>query len=89
MLRVTSLLALFSLERALSLAEPEGYVRIFVVEGEPMRKLIADYRFSIEDQKSEVFMPITVISANSWQVLRHPIPNNQLLKIQNQKWLSR
>ena len=32
--------ALASLERALSLAEPEGYVRIFVDEGEAMRLLI-------------------------------------------------
>ncbi len=32
--------ALTSLEHALSLAEPEGYVRIFVDEGKPMRMLI-------------------------------------------------
>jgi LuxR family maltose regulon positive regulatory protein len=32
--------ALVSLERALTLAEPEGYVRIFVDEGEAMRSLI-------------------------------------------------
>jgi LuxR family maltose regulon positive regulatory protein len=32
--------ALAALKRALSLAEPEGYVRIFVDEGEPMRMLI-------------------------------------------------
>jgi LuxR family maltose regulon positive regulatory protein len=32
--------ALASMERALVLAEPEGYVRIFVDEGEPMRSLI-------------------------------------------------
>ena len=32
--------ALVSLKRALALAEPEGYVRIFVDEGEPMRSLI-------------------------------------------------
>jgi LuxR family maltose regulon positive regulatory protein len=44
--------ALASLERALTLAEPEGYVRIFVDEGEPMRMLIADFRFSIEKQMS-------------------------------------
>jgi LuxR family maltose regulon positive regulatory protein len=30
------------LERALTLAEPEGYVRIFVSEGEPMAKLLAE-----------------------------------------------
>jgi LuxR family maltose regulon positive regulatory protein len=32
--------ALESLERALTLAEPEGYVRLFVGEGEPMRNLL-------------------------------------------------
>ncbi len=32
--------ALAALERALSLAEPEGYVRTFVDEGEPMAKLL-------------------------------------------------
>ncbi len=32
--------ALAPLERALTLAEPEGYVRIFVDEGKPMAELI-------------------------------------------------
>ncbi len=32
--------ALAALERALSLAEPEGYVRTFVIEGDPMQKLL-------------------------------------------------
>jgi LuxR family maltose regulon positive regulatory protein len=32
--------ALASLERALTLAEPEGYVRLFVDEGEPMAELL-------------------------------------------------
>jgi LuxR family transcriptional regulator, maltose regulon positive regulatory protein len=45
-------LALASLERALILAQPEGYVRVFVDEGDPMRMLIADFRFSIEKQMS-------------------------------------
>jgi LuxR family maltose regulon positive regulatory protein len=36
--------ALATLERALTFAEPEGYVRIFVDEGEAMRLLIADCR---------------------------------------------
>ncbi len=46
-------LALACLERALTLAEPEGYVRLFVDEGEPMRLLIADFRLWIEKQASE------------------------------------
>jgi LuxR family transcriptional regulator, maltose regulon positive regulatory protein len=42
--------ALAALERALTLAEPEGYVRSFVDEGEQMRLLIADCRLLIEKQ---------------------------------------
>ena len=42
--------ALAALERALTLAEPEGYVRTFVDEGEAMRLLIADFRVLIEKQ---------------------------------------
>ena len=41
-------LALTSLERALILAEPEGYLRIFVDEGEPMRLLISDFRSQLQ-----------------------------------------
>jgi LuxR family transcriptional regulator, maltose regulon positive regulatory protein len=41
-------LALVSLERALTLAAPEGYVRLFVDEGEPIRLLISDFRLLIE-----------------------------------------
>ncbi len=36
--------AITALERALTIAEPEGYVRLFVDEGEPLRVLIADFR---------------------------------------------
>ena len=41
--------ALTSLEHALRLAEPEGYLRMFVDEGEPMRLLIEDFRSKIEN----------------------------------------
>ncbi len=40
--------ALAPLERALSLAEPEGYVRVFVSEGPPMARLLDDSRFPRE-----------------------------------------
>jgi LuxR family maltose regulon positive regulatory protein len=40
-----------ALGRALTLAEPEGYVRTFVDEGDPMRSLIADLRLRIADAR--------------------------------------
>jgi LuxR family maltose regulon positive regulatory protein len=39
--------ALAALERALTLTEPEGYIRIFVDEGDAMRSLISDFRLTI------------------------------------------
>ncbi|MEP7137510.1 MAG: LuxR C-terminal-related transcriptional regulator [Chloroflexota bacterium] len=39
-----------SLERTLTLAQPEGYFRIFVDEGEPLQALLLDFRRSIEKQ---------------------------------------
>jgi LuxR family maltose regulon positive regulatory protein len=44
--------AVAALDRALTLAEPEGYVRTFVTEGEALRLLIADCRVLIEQQTS-------------------------------------
>ncbi|MEZ4869508.1 MAG: LuxR C-terminal-related transcriptional regulator [Caldilineaceae bacterium] len=41
--------AIAVLTQALRLAEPEGYVRLFVDEGEPIRFLIYDLRFTIYD----------------------------------------
>jgi LuxR family maltose regulon positive regulatory protein len=42
--------AMSVLAQALSLAEPEGYIRLFVDEGEAMRFLIFDFRFWISQQ---------------------------------------
>ena len=43
--------ALECLEHALTLAEPEGYIRIFVDEGEPMKKAIENLRIKIGKRK--------------------------------------
>ncbi|MGC9396457.1 MAG: LuxR C-terminal-related transcriptional regulator [Anaerolineae bacterium] len=43
--------AMTSLEQGLKLAEPEGYTRPFVDMGEPLRLLIADFRFWIGRQQ--------------------------------------
>jgi LuxR family maltose regulon positive regulatory protein len=45
-------LARATLERTLYLAQPEGYVRLFVDQGEPMRLLILELRTWIEKQAS-------------------------------------
>ncbi|MBK9925056.1 MAG: helix-turn-helix transcriptional regulator [Anaerolineales bacterium] len=42
--------ALAALERALTLTEPEGYIRTFVDEGEDMQLLISDFRLTIATQ---------------------------------------
>ena len=42
-----------ALERALTLAEPAGYVRLFVDEGEPLRLLLADFKMLIEKRKRD------------------------------------
>ena len=41
------------LERALTLAQPEGYFRIFVDEGEPLRSLLSGFRRSIEKKSRD------------------------------------
>jgi len=70
--------ALVPLERALTLAEPEGYVRIFVDEGRPMARLLSeavargimpDYTarrlaaFEVEEQKSEAESDLPPVSS--------------------------
>ena len=57
---------LAALERALVLAGPEGYVRIFVDEGEPMRLMIADLRLRIEKQKCDQDHKLTGYADQQW-----------------------
>jgi LuxR family transcriptional regulator, maltose regulon positive regulatory protein len=66
-------LAWASLERALTLAEPEGYVRLFVDEGEPVHLLLMNLRSRMEKQPSGLDHPILVyleklVSALEWAV---------------------
>ena len=55
-----SSLALVSFERALVLAQPEGYVRLFVDEGEPVRLCMVDLRARLEKQTSSPGNPLLV-----------------------------
>ncbi len=77
--------ALVSLERALTLAEPEGYVRIFVDEGKPMAELLT--RIEAKDGTLRVKEYILkLLSAfectkRSWQPSQHPV--NQAISPQS------
>jgi LuxR family maltose regulon positive regulatory protein len=83
--------ALVPLERALALAEPEGYVRIFVDEGRPMAQLLSgaaahgimpDYTarllaaFEAEEQKSEAESDLAL--ASSAHSLIEPLSQREL-----------
>jgi LuxR family maltose regulon positive regulatory protein len=70
--------ALALLERALTLAEPEGYVRVFVDEGAPMRVLLNAFQALLEkrlanrtDDASRRLLAYTgrLLAAFSWQPL--------------------
>jgi len=45
--------AVFALEQALLLAEPEGYLRIFLDEGEPIKSLIQDFQLFLYNRKGK------------------------------------
>ena len=68
-------LALVSLERALTLAEPEGYVRVFVGEGQPMAELLEEAL----DAKIDVPRPYVKKLLTAYKVSSLPKPDGGLL----------
>jgi LuxR family maltose regulon positive regulatory protein len=76
-----------ALDRALTLAGPEGYVRVFVDEGEEMRLLMADFRLLIEKQNQrEGHKPIEYVTKLLAAFAPQPIPQSE---IRNQQHLHR
>jgi LuxR family maltose regulon positive regulatory protein len=78
--------ALASLERALTLAEPGGYVRSFVDEGEPLRLLMLEFRVQLEKQASPLHSYLDSLLA-AFPDSESPIPDLGLkpITIQNPK----
>jgi len=77
--------ALALVEHALALAEPEGYVRIFVDEGEPMRLLIADFRLIIKKLSPQDAHPLRGYVERLLAAFPQPCEANPKSKIQNLK----
>jgi LuxR family maltose regulon positive regulatory protein len=73
--------AVATLERALTLAEPEGYVRVFVDEGEPMRLLIVDCGLQIAKHAAHLKSYVDKLLAAF--VTTQPVPSD--VPIRNQK----
>jgi LuxR family maltose regulon positive regulatory protein len=73
--------ALSALERALTLAEPEGYLRTFVDEGEALRSLISDFRMTIAIRAHPLLGYVDRILASFPQ----PVEDGLQSKIQNPK----
>jgi LuxR family maltose regulon positive regulatory protein len=73
------------LERALTLAEPEGYVRIFVDEGEAMRLLILDLRSSNEKSAFKTVHPLFDYVDTLLSAFPQPVPTTSKPTLKNQK----
>jgi len=74
-----------SLERALTLAEPEGYVRSFVDEGKAMQLLILDFRFAIEKLARNGVHPLSGYVDKLLSAFPQPIATTPNSKIKNLK----
>jgi len=77
--------ALASLERALALAEPEGYVRVFVDEGEALRLLILDFRLAIEKSARDGVHPLFGYVDKLLSAFAQPVATTPKSKIKNLK----
>lgn len=74
-----SIAALAPLKRALTLAEPEGYVRIFVDEGRPLQTLLAE-SLSRGADAGYVTHLLTAISRQTGDEPTIPDPNQLLIE---------
>jgi LuxR family maltose regulon positive regulatory protein len=78
-------LAFVSLERALTLAEPEGYIRIFIDEGPPMENLLKNIKTNNKNLKKYINRLKTAflgkkpqLSATNQQSLIEPLSEREL-----------
>jgi LuxR family maltose regulon positive regulatory protein len=74
--------ALARLENALALAEPEGYLRTFVDEGEPVRLLLLNFRSMHEKQATHLLLGYVdkILAAFPQPVATTPNPKIENLK---------
>jgi len=73
-------LALASLERVLTLAELEGYLRLFVDEGEPMRLLLLSFQSWIKKQSSGQIHPLHSYIENLLAAFAPPVDRQTPIK---------
>ncbi len=75
-----------ALERALSLAAPGGYIRLFADEGEPMRLLITDYRPNrerdMQERGSEKSLPPLSYIEKILSAFPNALPEQQPVPVQ-------
>jgi len=64
--------AFASLERSLQLAAPEGYFRIFIDEGEPMRALLSAFHAWIEKQSRSQYQELRVYTGKLLSAFAQP-----------------
>jgi LuxR family transcriptional regulator, maltose regulon positive regulatory protein len=71
-----------ALERSLILAEPEGYVQLFVAEGEPMRLLMANLGLWIEKQQRDQHSKISSYAEKLLAAFSSPMVEPQSMIVQ-------